>query len=53
MSLLACEDLAVRVANVRVVDRLQIDIGPGECWGLLGSYGIGKTTLLKCMAGLN
>ena len=53
MSLLACEDLAVRVANVRVVDRLQIDIGPGECWGLLGSNGIGKTTLLKCMAGLN
>jgi iron complex transport system ATP-binding protein len=53
VSLLACQDLVVRVADILVVDDLQVAIRPGECWGLLGPNGIGKTTLLKCMAGLS
>jgi iron complex transport system ATP-binding protein len=53
VSLLACQDLTVRVADVLVADGLRIDIGPGECWGLLGPNGIGKTTLLHCLAGLS
>jgi len=40
------------VAAVRVVDHLELDIRPGEFWGLLGPNGIGKTTLLRCLAGL-
>jgi iron complex transport system ATP-binding protein len=53
MSELACRDLHVRIAGVRVVDALNIRIEPGEFWGLLGPNGIGKTTLLNCLAGLH
>ena len=32
---------------------LNLELEPGQFWGLLGPNGIGKTTLLKCMAGLS
>ena len=53
MSVLRCEKLDVRIAGIRVVSDLNLAIGPGEFWGLLGPNGIGKTTLLKCLAGLD
>jgi len=53
MSLLSCEQLGVRIAGIHVVDSLDLEIGPGEFWGILGPNGIGKTTLLKCLAGLD
>ena len=53
MSMLACEKLAVRIAGIRVVDGLDLEVRPGEFWGMLGPNGIGKTTLLKCLAGLD
>jgi iron complex transport system ATP-binding protein len=43
----------VRIAGIRIVDQLNLDIKPGQFWGLLGPNGIGKTTLLKCLAGLD
>ena len=52
MTTLACQSLDVRIAGIRVADGLDLAIGPGEFWGLLGPNGIGKTTLLKCLAGL-
>jgi iron complex transport system ATP-binding protein len=52
MSALHCKDLDIRIAGIRVVDRLNLLVRPGEFWGLLGPNGIGKTTLLKCLAGL-
>jgi iron complex transport system ATP-binding protein len=52
MSELRCRSLDVRIAGIRVVNKLDLAIRPGEFWGLLGPNGIGKTTLLKCLAGL-
>ena len=52
MSVLQCTSLDVRIAGIRVVHRFDLAIRPGEFWGLLGPNGIGKTTLLKCLAGL-
>lgn len=53
MSALACLNLDVSIAGIAVARKLDIEFNPGEFWGLMGSNGIGKTTLLKCLAGLN
>jgi ribose transport system ATP-binding protein len=38
--------------GVRALDRLSIDILPGEVHGLLGENGSGKSTLVKCLSGV-
>jgi len=53
MSGLACNQVDVRIANIQVVSGLELEVKPGQFWGLLGPNGIGKTTLLKCLAGLD
>jgi iron complex transport system ATP-binding protein len=52
MSVLSCEQTDVRIAGIQVVNKLDLEIRQGQFWGLLGPNGIGKTTLLKCLAGL-
>jgi len=49
---LSCKNLDVRIGSVDVADDLSLELAPGQFWGLLGPNGIGKTTLLKCLAGL-
>lgn len=49
---LIIEDLDVRIGTVNVVRDLNLAIGRGEFWGLLGPNGVGKTTLLKAFAGV-
>jgi iron complex transport system ATP-binding protein len=53
MSVLSCKQVDVRIAGIQVVNGLDLEILPGQFWGLLGPNGIGKTTLLKCLAGLD
>ena len=52
MTSLACQSLDISIAGKRLCNELDFEIEPGQFWGLLGPNGIGKTTLLKCMAGL-
>jgi len=50
---LVCQSLDVSIAGKDVCNKLDLELAPGQFWGLLGPNGIGKTTLLKCLAGLS
>lgn len=50
---LTCRALDVRIGSVQVARDLGLSVQPGEFWALLGPNGIGKSTLLKCLAGLH
>jgi len=52
MTTLDCQSLDVSIAGTKICAQLDMEIAPGQLWGLLGPNGIGKTTLLKCLAGL-
>jgi iron complex transport system ATP-binding protein len=52
MSALSTHDLDVTIAGKQVCRRLNLSIEHGQCWGLLGRNGVGKTTLLHTLAGL-
>lgn len=51
-TLLSVASLKVSIANQDICDGLNLSINKGECWGVLGVNGIGKTTLLHTLAGL-
>ena len=53
MTSLACQSLDISIAGKNICSKLDLELEPGQFWGLLGPNGIGKTTLLKCMAGLS
>lgn len=53
MTSLVCQSLDVSIAGKNICAGLELELVPGQFWGLLGPNGIGKTTLLKCMAGLS
>lgn len=52
MSLLAVHDLAVARGGMRTVEGVSFTLGPGQALILRGPNGIGKTTLLRTVAGL-
>src|SRR5262249_13966358 len=48
---LSIDTLSVAYGEVRVLDRVSLDVERGEMVALLGSSGCGKTTLLRAIAG--
>jgi len=45
-------DVTKRYRNLVAVNRLSLQVGPGEVFGFLGPNGAGKTTTIKMIAGL-
>ena len=50
--LLRASGLTISQDGRSLLQALDLDILPGECWALLGRNGAGKTTLLHTLAGL-
>jgi ABC-2 type transport system ATP-binding protein len=47
-----CRGLVKRYDDLVAVDRLDLDVRSGECFGLLGPNGAGKTTTIEILEGL-
>ena len=47
-----CVDLGARRQKKRIVDHVEFEVYPGECLGILGESGSGKSMSLKAVLGL-
>jgi len=51
-TVIAAEGLSKRFGDFIAVDRLNLQIGSGEVFGLLGANGAGKTTTIRMLCGM-
>lgn len=49
---ICCNGLTRRFGELTAVDRLDLEVPPGEVFGLVGPDGAGKTTTLRLLSGL-
>ena len=49
--LVEMDNISIAFGGVKAVDRVSVDLYPGEVVGLLGHNGAGKSTLIKCLSG--
>jgi ABC-2 type transport system ATP-binding protein len=49
---ISCRGLRKYYDDVRAVDGLDLEVEPGECFGMLGPNGAGKTTTIEILEGL-
>ncbi len=52
MEAIRVDSVVKSFGSVRALDGITLEIAPGELFFLLGASGCGKTTLLRCIAGL-
>jgi len=52
MSTIATHQLTLRAGERTLVENLDWQVGPGECWSIIGRNGAGKSTLMRALAGL-
>ncbi len=45
-------DLTKRIGSKTIIDRISLEVNPGEVFGFLGPNGSGKTTTIRMMVGL-
>ena len=50
--LILAEDLTRRFGDFVAVDHIQVEVHPGEVFGLLGANGAGKTTAIRMLCGM-
>ena len=50
--MLTLADVQAGYGSVRVLHSVTLEVAAGECTAVLGRNGVGKTTLLRCIAGL-
>ncbi len=49
---ISCRGLKKHYGDVKAVDGLDLEVAPGECFGMLGPNGAGKTTTIEILEGL-
>jgi ABC-type branched-subunit amino acid transport system ATPase component len=49
---LEVQDLVVAYGHAVVVDRVTFRVDPGECLGVVGANGAGKSSMFRCIAGM-
>ena len=52
MSLLQTRQMVVDIPGRHDIEPLELNVYPGQCWGVLGPNGAGKSTLLHTLGGL-